>query len=225
MIGRMEFVSGERGRGEGGSMYGLPVLLVKTDPEGWLGERRLLRAGRTLKRGGVARTILPPDFSRWELLRKLGLRGVEPAPLLRACAPALTERALRERDVDPRKATVTLFGTRADGEMLRCAAGLCARVRRLVVDAPGGEKLALRLREEFGLPVLPPEHPAQLELRFQPREGTGNCLELFGRNPALEGLHLAVPELAREDQTALDVLCVLWERGLLDPERIKIHRN
>ena len=124
-------------------------------------------------------------------------------------------------------ATVALSGQRVDGEMLRCATALCARVRRVVVDADGGERLALRLREEFGLPVLPMEHPAQLELCFSPGK-TGHRaprLELFGRKPELDGLKLVAPGLAQEDRCALDVMTLLWERGKMPDGGIKINRN
>ena len=33
------------------------------------------------------------------------------------------------------------------------------------------------------------------------------------------------PLSAKEEREALDVLSVLWERGRLEPARIKIHRN
>ena len=184
------------------------------------------RAGRVLKKGGVRRVILPAGFCRWELLERFGLQGIDPAPLLRARVSELAVEALRGRNEDPAKAVVALSGGRADGEMFRCAAALCTQVRRVVVDAEEGEGLALRLREEFGLPVLPPEHPAQLELRFRPHSGRREPrLELFGSAPWLDGLKLTAPGLAREDQQALDVLTLLWERGKLLHSGIKIHRN
>ena len=111
--------------------------------------------------------------------------------------------------------------------MFRCAAQLCRRVPRLVVAAPGGEGLARRLREEFGIPVLPPEHPAQLNLRFHPagRERGEPGIELFGSAPQLDGLKLWAPGLEGEDREALDVLTLLWERGKMPDGGIKINRN
>lgn len=227
MIGRLEFSPRERGRGEVTDLYGLPILLARADPEGRFGGYRLRRAGRRLRKGGVVRTLLPAGFQNWELLESLGLRAIDPAPLLRASAPELVAEALRGRDIEPGKATVSLSGGRVDGEMFRCAAAVCLHVRRVVVAAPGGEGLARRLREEFGIPVLPPEHPAQLELRFQPphRERGEPCLELYGPEPVLDGLKLTAPELAPEDREALDVMTLLWERGKLPDGGIKIHRN
>ena len=226
MIGRLEFVPGGRGSGEVTQLYGLPLLLARTNPEGRFGEYRLRRAGRQLRRGGVLRTILPAGFEDEALLVRFGLRRIDPAPLLRFSAPDLAVEALRGRNTDPARAAVALAGG-GIGEMFRCAAALCPRVRRIVVDAPGGEELALCLREQFGIPVLPPEHPAELELRFSPpkRERGEPCLELFGHCPALDGLKLTAPALREEDRGALDVLTLLWERGKLDRSGIKIHRN
>ena len=227
MLGRVEFTPGGRGRGELSDLYGLTILSARADPEGFWGSHRLYRAGQTLRRGGVRRALLPKTFTQWTVLEKLGLRPVEPEPLLKECSPELAVEALRGRNVDPGRATVALSGTRTDGEMLRCAVRMCTSVRSLVIDAPQGQRLAHCLREEFGLPVLPADHPAHLAVRFQPCGGrTGEpFLELYGRTPELDGMRLSVPELGEEERDALDVLCVLWQRGRLEPSRIKIHRN
>lgn len=227
VLGRLEFAPGEWGRGEREELYGIPVLTARTDPEGIFGHRRLRRAGRNLRRGGVTRTLLPKGFSQWELLEKMGLQRIEPGAFLQAQSPGLTVEALYGRDTDPRRATVALSGTRTNAAMCRAAMELCPKVRRLVVDVPGGERLAHRLREEFGIPVLPSGHPAELELRFQPggRRKKEPFLELYGYTPHLDGLSLSVLELREEEREALDVLSVLWERGRLEPSRIKIHRN
>lgn len=227
MLGRLEFTPGGRGRGEFTDLYGLPVLTARADPEGAWGSHRLCRAGRILRRSGVVRTLLPGSFTQWAMLERLGLRRVEPGPFLREQAPELALEALRNRDLDPGRATVALSGTRTDGGMMRCAARMCTSVRALVIDAPQGQRLAHCLREEFGLPVLPSDHPAHLAVRFQPCGGRREepFLELYGRTPELDGMKLFVPELGEEEREALDVLCVLWEGGKLDPSRVKIHRN
>ena len=223
MLGRLEFVSGTRGQGEWADLHGLPVLRVQTDPEGCLGKRRLDRAGRFLYRSGAARVLLPPGFDRWELLKKFSLRPVDPAPFLRARAPELALAGLKRRDVAPERATVALVGRRADGEMARAAVRLCRDVRRLVIAAPGGEALARGLREEFGIPVLPPEQPAEMELCFHPgaRTGTGPRMELYGLQPELDGGSLTFPELGEEEGGDLCLLCALWERGRLDVQGLK----
>lgn len=223
MLGRLEFVPGARGRGAAEDLYGLSVLRVQADPEGYFGNRRLLRAGRILHRCGAARVLVPREFQHWELLERFALRPVEPAPFLRAQAAKLALAGLRRRDVDPARATVALAGTRTDGEMARAAAQLCQTVRRIVIAAPGGEGLARRLREDFGVPVLPTREEAQMELRFHPgaRVGPGPGLELYGQCPDLDGGELFCPMLAVSEQGDLPLLCALWERGKLDVEGLK----
>ena len=223
VLGRLEFAAGGRGKGELAELYGLPVLLVRTDPQGWFGKRRLERAGYMLRRNGAGRVLLPREFEGRELLKRFGLRTVDPAPFLRSQADRLAIAGLRRRDTAPERATVSLAGERADREMAQIAVRLCPGVRRLVIDAPGGEALGRFLREEFGMPVLPPGEPAQLELRFQPGAGTGQnpALELYGHRPDLDGGRLWHPALNEEEQDDPALLCALWEGGKLDVQRLK----
>ena len=91
---------------------------------------------------------------------------VDPIPLVRVQGAPLAMESLRRRGVDPSRATVALRGERADRDMGRAAALLCPKVRRLVVSAPrGGPELALWLRREFGVPILPPEEAGVLMVR------------------------------------------------------------
>lgn len=223
MLGRLEYAPGARGRGEMADLYGLSVLRVQTDPTGYFGKRRLLRAGRSLYRGGAVRVLLPREFEDWPLLERFSLRAVDPAPFLRAQAPELALEGLRRRAVDPVWATVALAGTRTDGDMTRTAERLCQRVRRLVIAAPGGEKLARRLREDFGVPILPPGEPAHMELRFHPgtTAGPGPGMELYGLKPNLDGGGLSWPALEEAERGDISLLCALWERGKLDMQGLK----
>ena len=223
MLGQLIVTPNGRGRAEAGRLYGLPVLRGTVDPSGFWGERRLRRAGRTLRQGGVLRVLVPREFSHWGALERFGLRPVDPEGFVKAQSVPLALAALERRGVPPDRATVALRGLRADRNMARTAAALCRQVRNLVIDAPwGGEELARWLRQEFGVPILPAAEAGQAALGFQPgcprREET--FLELFGPQPRLAGLTLAAPELAEEDQTDLPLLAALWEGGRLD--RIKI---
>ena len=133
--------------------------------------------------------------------------------------------ALDRQGIAPDRATVALRGMRADRDMALTAARLCREVRYLVIAAPrGGEELARWLRQEFGIPVLPAEEPAQLALRFHPQapEEEQEALELFGLRPSLGGLRLSAPGLAEEDREDLPLLAALWERGRLDAGALKI---
>lgn len=225
MLGQLVFTPGGRGRPEPGRLYGLPVLRAEADPSGFWGERRVRRAGRGLRRGGALRVLVPGDFSRWPLLESLGLRPVEPERFVRAQSVPLALEALERRGLAPERAVVALRGLRADRDMVRTAALLCRRVRRLVVDAPrGGEALAAWLRREFGLPVLPAGEAGEISLRFHPDcpRGEGEALELYGLRPRLAGLTLSAPGLGEEDRESLPLLSALWEGGRLGPDDIKI---
>ena len=227
MLGQLVF-DGGRGGPRRALLYGLPVLRCHTDPEGFWGERRLKRAGRSLCTGGAVRALVPTGFDRWPLLLALGLRPMDPGPFLRAHAAPLTASLLERHGLAPDRATVALRGRRADGEMLRAALALCPRVRRLTISAPqGGEELAAWLRREYGLPILPADAPAQAALLLQPGtepEDANPCpaLTLFGPEPDLAGLRLSAPDLAPTDREDLPLLSALWEGGRLGPEQLKI---
>ena len=227
MLGQLVF-DGGRGGPQRALLYGLPVLRCQADPEGFGGERRLKRAGRSLCAGGAVRALVPAGFDRWPLLLKLGLRPVDPGAFLRAQAAPLAASLLERQGLAPDRATVALRGRRADGEMLRAALALCPRVRRLTISAPqGGEQLAAWLRREYGLPILPADAPAQAALLLQPGtepEDANPCpaLTLFGPEPDLAGLRLSAPDLAPTDREDLPLLSALWEGGRLGPEQLKI---
>lgn len=227
MLGQLVF-DGGRGGPQRALLYGLPVLRCQADPEGFWGERRLKRAGRSLCAGGAVRALVPAGFDRWPLLLKLGLRPVDPGAFLRAQAAPLAATLLEHQGLSPDRATVALRGRRADGEMLRAALALCPRVRRLTISAPqGGEELAAWLRREYGLPILPADAPAQAALLLQPGtepEDANPCpaLTLFGPEPDLAGLRLSAPDLAPTDREDLPLLSALWEGGRLGPEQLKI---
>lgn len=227
MLGQLVF-DGGRGGPQRALLYGLPVLRCQADPEGFWGERRLKRAGRSLCAGGAVRALVPAGFDRWPLLLKLGLRPVDPGAFLRAQAAPLAASLLERQGLAPDRATVALRGRRADGEMLRAALSLCPRVRRLTISAPqGGEELAAWLRREYGLPILPADAPAQASLLLQSGtepEDANPCpaLTLFGPEPDLAGLRLSAPDLAPTDREDLPLLSALWEGGRLGPEQLKI---
>lgn len=225
MVGQLVLAPKGSGKATAARLYGLPVLRAETDLFGFWGERRLHRAGRELRRGGVLRVLTPPDFDRWPLLMRFGLRPVDPERFVRAQATSLALGALSRQGLPPDRATVALRGVRVDREMARTAIELCAQVRSLVVDAPrGGSELARQLRQEFGIPILPSGEVGHIALAFQ--EGcfsqSETVLELYGFQPKLAGLTLAVPKLAVEDQDNLPLLAALWEGGKLGQKDIKI---
>ena len=77
MLGTMRFAPHGRGKPAPVNLYGLSVLEAEVDPEGFFGERRLKKAGRALRLGGVGRLLVPWNFQGWELFRRLK-NAVEP---------------------------------------------------------------------------------------------------------------------------------------------------
>lgn len=225
MIGQLILTCQGRGRTQPGRLYGLPVLRAETDPTGFWGERRLLRAGKGLRRGGAGRVLVPKNFVQWPLLERFGLRRVDPEAFVRAQSVPLALKLLERRGLPPDRAVVALRGLRADRDMARTAARLCQKVCGLVVDVPrGGEELAAWLRWEFGIPVLPPGETCHASLRFHadcPRREK-EALELYGPRPRLAGLRLSAPGLEERDREDLPLLSALWEGGKLGLGDIKI---
>lgn len=225
MVGQLVFTPKGRGKVVSGRLYGLRILRAQANPEGFWGERRLSRAGKNLRLEGILRVLVPRDFARWSLLERFGLRPVDPERLIRAQAGPLALEALERRGQPPHRATVALRGLRAGRDMARIAAELCPKVRSLVIDAPqGGGELARALRQEFGIPILPPGEAGQVGLYFQagPAPEGETALTLCGPRPQLAGLALAAPELPEEDRGDLPLLAALWEGGQLRREDIKI---
>ena len=224
MLGQLTYGKGGGRRAEWEDLYGLRVLRSTADPEGWLGERRLRKAGNALRRAGALRTLAPAGFSRWDLMGSCGLSPVDPGPFLRAQSVPLTLEALERQGLAPDRAAVALRGLRADREMVRAAASLCPKVRHLIISAPrGGQELARWLRWEFGIPILPEGEEAQVALCFQPVESAvGTRLELYGSEPELGGLTLAAPALEEGDRRDLFLMTALWEGGRLALDGVKI---
>ena len=225
MLGQLKISDRGSGKADLGRLYGLPVLRAEADRSGFWGEHRLKRAAKGVRRGGALRVLAPPGFDGWPVLKALGLRPVEPDAFVRAQSVPLALAALEREDWTPDRATVALRGLRADREMVRAAVELCPYVRRLVVDAPnGGEKLAVWLRGEFGIPVLPRREEGQVALCFHPESAPPEqtALKLYGPDPWLAGMSLTAPSLEEEDRDDLSLLAALWAGGKLGREDIEI---
>jgi len=225
MLGRLRYEKRSWGRTEEEWLYGMPVLDARMDPEGWLLDLRLRRAGRGLRKNGIQRILAPRTFENWPVLHEYGLSPVSPEPLVRSQSAPLALELLRREGKQPERATVALRSVRVDRDMERAAFQLSGQVRRLVISAcQGGEELAARLRRELGMPILPPEEEVQVAVCFAPEEGVpaGKKLCVYGQQPALAGLQLTAPELSGEDRTDLPLLTALWEAGQLRQRDLKI---
>ena len=222
MLGQLKWSPGRWDRGEEGLVYGLPVFRITGDPEARFRVFRLRRAGKSFRRSGITRVLTPEGFRDWPLLAPL--EPVSPEPLVRFKADALALAALRRRDLSPERSTVALRGIRVDRDIERAAVRLCPGVRRLIISAPnGGAELSRYLRQEFGVPILPPEERGDLTLSFSPRlSAPEGGLTLFGQTPGLDGLTLCAPDLLEEDRRSLPLLSALWQGGCIRAEAVKI---
>jgi len=221
MLGRLVLTPGERApiRLEREQVKGLCVYQVRVDPTGWLGRRRLNRAARLLRHGGVSRVLVPENFAQWERLRKRGLRPVDPLPFLRAQGAALALSALERQGIPSGRAVVGLCAQRADRDFIRAAQALAPQVRGLVLCAPsGGEELARQLQWELGLPVRPVGESAPV------------CLWLGGPRPDWGGEVLSLQEeeldLAGfwphfDEISDLPTLAALWEAGCIEEGKLR----
>lgn len=224
MLGQIKLEEGGWGSARRADLYGLTILRTCIDLEGWMRSTRLRRGGRGLHTAGVRRVLLPVSLEDSPMLKRFQLAPVDPGPMVRACASDLALTALREMGKEEKQAAVALRASRVDRDVARSAALLCRQVRHVIIDAPqGGEELALRLRREFGLPVLPPEEEGTLALRFDSgAPSRERALELYGLHPDLAGLHIRAPGLAEEDREDLQVLTALWQGGKLPREKLNI---
>lgn len=221
MLGQIVYRAGSRGkvRLERGQAGGLTVLRAQLDPEGLWARRRLRRAARLLAGAGSGRVLVPEGFEGWEELAQFGLRPVDPLPFLRWCAPELMVAALEARGLDPARCAVALRGTRAEGELERCAMELCPRVRELCVSVPrGGEALRERLRWEYGVAARPdfPQVPGAVRFDRDTRSWGGAVLDLFPPGPDPAAVRVRLPELRGEETGQLPLMAALWESGKVE---------
>ncbi len=225
MVGQLAYVTDKgRARLEEGMLGPLPVLRWTVyEPPGlasWQLERRLRRAERALIRAGAGRVVLGRDFPYGDRLTRL--RRVDPLPLWRWAAQALALGALEAEGLEPRRGRVALSAPRLCSELERTAEGLCPQVRALLIDAPGGADYARYLQARFGLPVTPPAAGAQVTVAFGPGGGRwGRSVELY-EGGALGGLRLTAERVELPPDCADQVLALLWERGEVRPEELRV---
>ncbi|MCI8698339.1 MAG: hypothetical protein HFF29_04450 [Oscillospiraceae bacterium] len=227
MVGRL-VLAGEKGRFrlEEDRLGPLEVVrAVVYAPEGlppWRLRWRLRRAERALVRAGAGRVVLDGGFPYGDRLALL--RPVDPLPFFRGCADVLALGALEAEGVDRRRGRVALSAPRLCAELERAAERLCPQVRGLLIDAPGGEDYARYLQARFGLPVTPPAAGADATVAFGPGGGRwGRCLELYG-TADLGGLTAAVEEVELPEDCWDQVLALLWERGEVRRENLRVIR-
>jgi len=130
------------------------ILRGPRTPEAVL-RRRILSAGRKLRRSGVKKLITPANFSDWELLKKYELQPVSTQPLRRMMAADWACWNMAERALPAVSARVVISAERLSKEVARTVTELCLRHRYVSLKVPhGGEELCLRLRREYGVSLL-----------------------------------------------------------------------
>lgn len=224
MVGQL-VLARERGRFrlEEALLGPLQVLrAVIYEPDGlapWRLSRRLRRAERALARAGAGRVVLGSDFPYGDRLALLSL--VDTLPMRRGCADVLALGALAAEGVPPKRGRVALSAPRLCGELESAAERLCAQVRGLLIDAPGGEDYARHLQAKFGLPVTPAAAGADVTAAFGPGgRRWGRSLELY-EGGSLNGLTLGLEKAELPEDCAEQVLALLWEQGKLERENLR----
>lgn len=196
--------------------------------------RRVLAAGRKLRKRGVTQVVLPEDFSFQEQLEKCGLRPVSTLSLRRSIAADWVREALAEKGQPVAGARVAVAAASLTGEAVRTVTELCLRHRYVLLDLPyGGEELCRQLRREYGVSLLLGPSKDQLEgaealVLFDARTDLSMknpvALRLYDEAQPLPLLTLppeseeAVPQGVNRGQ----LLAVLREAGALKREQIAL---
>lgn len=209
MLGRICWGSGRKIESGVEQIYGLSVLTVRLPQPARRPERVVKKGAGLLRRSGVRRVLVPPDFSWWPEFVRFGLRPVETRMLRCMLAPRWVTAQLKRRDIPPERAVLCLKGEKSDPALEQLAWELCPLVRRLVFDIPGGNRAAGRLRREMGIPVLPGDF-CEVNLTLRLEEG-----------PVLAGAEITLPgrELP-DDCDRLSLIGALWENGRIKTEEI-----
>lgn len=205
---------------------------VVKNPHGALLTRRVLAAGKRLRKRGVTQMVLPEEFPYGELLEKCGLRPVSTLALRRGIAADWVREGLAAKSQPVAGARVAVTAASLTGEAVRTVTELCLRHRYVLLDLPyGGEELCRQLRREYGVSLLLGPSKDQLEgaealVLFDPRTDLSLknpvALRLYDERQPLPPLVLppsleeALPESVNRGQ----LLSALREAGVLKREQI-----
>ena len=194
--------------------------------------RRVLAAGKRLRKRGAAQVVLPEGFPYLKQLEDCGLRPAGTLALRRAIAADWVRWSLSERGEPVAGARVAVAAATLTGEVVRTVTELCLRHRYVLLDLPyGGEELCRQLRREYGVSLLLGPSRDQLEgaealVLFDPRTDLGNpaALRLYDEGQALPPLALppSLEEALPEGVDRGQLLAVLREAGILRREQIAV---
>ena len=165
MIALLEWVLPERGKRRKAAavkeeivlhlrLYRMGVLRGPRTPETVL-RRRVLAAGKRLRKMGVTQAVLPEGFPYGRELARCGVRPVSTLPLRRALAAVWVRWVLQKQGKGTAGVRVAVCAAQLTGEVVRTVTELCLRHRYVLLDLPyGGEELCRQLRREYGVSLL-----------------------------------------------------------------------
>ena len=211
----------------------LEAGMVKS-PHQAVTRRRVLAAGKKLRKRGVTQVVLPEGFSYKELLIKCGLRPAATLALRRTLAADWVRSELVEAGQPVAGARVAVTAAALTGEVVWTVTELCLRHRYVLLDLPyGGEELCRQLRREYGVSLLLGPDRDQLEgaealVLFDRRTDLSMAnpvaLRLYDEEQALPPLALP-PSLEKGIPQGVDrgqLLAVLREAGAIRREQIAL---
>ena len=194
--------------------------------------RRVLAAGKRLRKLGVNRAVLPADFPYGRELARCGIRPVSTLALRRALAADWVRWTLEGRGQGAAGARVAVCAAQLTGEVVRTVTELCLRYRYVLLDLPyGGEELCRQLRREYGVSLLLGPAREQLEgadalVLFDARTDLKNpaALALYDESQPLPPVSLppAMEEALPPGADRGQMLAALREAGVLRPGQIAV---
>ena len=207
---------------------------VIRSPHGAVSSRRVLAAGKKLRKRGVTQVVLPEEFPFREQLERCGLRPASTLSLRRCLAADWVRAGLAAKGQPVAGARVAVSAGALTGEVVRTVTELCLRHRYVLLDLPyGGEELCRQLRREYGVSLLLGPSKDQLEgaealVLFDPRTDLSMAnplaLRLYDEAQPLPVLTLP-PELEEglpQGANRGQLLAVLREAGAVKREQIAL---
>ena len=242
MIALLEWVPPERGRRRKAvtvkeenvlhlRLYRASLQRGPRTPEASL-RRRVLAAGKRLRKLGVTQAVLPASCPCGQELARCGLRPVSTLPLRRILAADWVRWVLEEKGQSPAGARVAVCAAQLTGEVVRTVTELSLRHRYVLLDLPyGGEELCRQLRREYGVSLLLGPAREQLEgadalVLFDARTDLKNpaALALYDESQPLPPVSLppAMEEALPPGADRGQMLAALREAGVLRPGQIAV---
>lgn len=214
----------------------LEVLRGERTPEG-VARRRVLAAGKRMRKLGITHVVLPEGFAYREILGKCGIQPVSTLALRRRLAADWTRWSLEGKELPVAGARVAVAAAQLTGEVVQTVTELVLRHRYVLLDLPyGGEVLCRQLRREYGVSLLLGPSKDQLEgaealVLFDRREDL-SCrnpvvLPLYDETAPLPPLALA-PALEEKLPAGADrglLFAALQGAGALRPGQLSMERK